>query len=147
MQRRNQRQNAIALALIFHQITLEVAPALSPIMAEANVSQKQVDLLRYVASQRDGVTMTEAARRLSHSTAAATGTADRLEKLGLVERIHAADDRRKVLLRATDGGTMLLRRLDEATVSRIDERFGRHIDASRALQQFLSVLSANVPGA
>lgn len=147
MQRPTNRQNALALTLVFHQITLEVASALNPIMARANVSQKQVNLLRYLDARRSGLTMTEVAQRLAHSTAAATGIADRLQKLHLVERVHADDDRRKVLLRITDEGKMLLRRLDEATTGRIDERFGEKIDAALALQQLLGVLSLSAAAA
>jgi predicted transcriptional regulator len=33
--------------------------------------------------------MTEIASRMGHTTAAATGLVDRLEKLGLVRRVHA----------------------------------------------------------
>lgn len=41
---------------------------------------------------------------MGHSTAAATGLVDRLEKLFLVERIHAAEDRRKIMVSITAKG-------------------------------------------
>ncbi len=50
------------------------------------------------------VTMSEVAERMDHSTAAATGLVDRLENLGYVERTHATNDRRKVLVRITPKG-------------------------------------------
>jgi DNA-binding MarR family transcriptional regulator len=48
---------------------------------------------------------------MGHSTAAATGLVDRLEKLGYMERTHAIDDRRKVLVRITSRGLELVSRL------------------------------------
>jgi len=45
--------------------------------------------------------MTDIAKKMGHSTAAATGLVDRLEKLGFVERMHSAEDRRKVFVRIT----------------------------------------------
>jgi DNA-binding MarR family transcriptional regulator len=50
---------------------------------------------------------------MGHSTAAATGLVDRLEKLGYMERTHAIDDRRKVLVRITSQGIQLVSRLRE----------------------------------
>ena len=55
--------------------------------------------------------MTDIARKMGHSTAAATGLVDRLEKLGYMERTHAIDDRRKVLVRITSRGLELVSRL------------------------------------
>jgi len=39
--------------------------------------------------------MSGIALKMGHTTAAATGLVDRLEKLGYVQRSHALDDRRK----------------------------------------------------
>lgn len=55
--------------------------------------------------------MTDIARKMGHSTAAATGLVDRLEKLGYMERTHAIDDRRKVMVRVTSKGLDLVSRL------------------------------------
>ena len=45
---------------------------------------------------------------MGHSTAAATGLVDRIEKLGYVERIHASDDRRKIMVRITSKGVEMV---------------------------------------
>ena len=55
--------------------------------------------------------MTDIARKMGHSTAAATGLVDRLEKLGYMERTHAIHDRRKVMVRITSQGMALVSRL------------------------------------
>ncbi len=73
---------------------------LSEQLGRGQVSFPQYFLLGHLF---DGmpVTMSEVAERMDHSTAAATGLVDRLENLGYVERTHATNDRRKVLVRIT----------------------------------------------
>src|SRR5688572_5180025 len=68
-----------------------------------SISFAQFFLLSYLASSKE-LTMTDIARKMGHSTAAATGLVDRLEKLGYMERTHAIDDRRKVMVRVTTKG-------------------------------------------
>jgi DNA-binding MarR family transcriptional regulator len=63
--------------------------------------------------------MTDIARKMGHSTAAATGLVDRLEKLGYMERTHAIDDRRKVLVRITSQGLQLVSRLRDELQSQV----------------------------
>jgi DNA-binding MarR family transcriptional regulator len=75
-----------------------------------NISFAQFFLLSYLATSPE-LTMTDIARKMGHSTAAATGLVDRLEKLGYMERTHAIDDRRKVLVRITSQGLQLVARL------------------------------------
>jgi DNA-binding MarR family transcriptional regulator len=75
-----------------------------------NISFAQFFLLGYLATAKE-LTMTDVARKMSHSTAAATGLVDRLEKLGYMERTHAIDDRRKVMVRVTSKGLDLVSRI------------------------------------
>lgn len=75
-----------------------------------NISFAQFFLLSYLSTSPE-LTMTDIARKMGHSTAAATGLVDRLEKLGYMERTHAIDDRRKVLVRITSQGLQLVSRL------------------------------------
>ena len=63
--------------------------------------------------------MADVARKMGHSTAAATGLVDRLEKLGYMERTHAIDDRRKVMVRITSKGIDLVARLRDELQNRI----------------------------
>lgn len=57
-------------------------------------------------------TMTTIAAGLGISTAAVTGIADKLEKLGLIERIRGSQDRRSVWLKLTPAGVSLAAKLD-----------------------------------
>jgi DNA-binding MarR family transcriptional regulator len=50
------------------------------------------------------LSMSSLAEAMDVSDASATGIVDRMEKRGLVERIHGTDDRRVVLVHATDAG-------------------------------------------
>jgi DNA-binding MarR family transcriptional regulator len=83
-----------------------------------SISFAQFFLLSHLASSKD-LTMTDIARKMSHSTAAATGLVDRLEKLGYMERTHAIDDRRKVMVRVTSKGLDLVNRLRDGLQSQI----------------------------
>lgn len=83
-----------------------------------NISFAQFFLLSYLSTSKE-LTMTDIARKMGHSTAAATGLVDRLEKLGYMERTHAIDDRRKVLVRITPKGVDLVGRLRDELQNRI----------------------------
>lgn len=80
---------------------------LSHELNRGNVSFPQFFLLTYLSSE-DYLTMSDIAKKMGHSTAAATGLVDRLEKLGYVERVHAAEDRRKIMVRITQAGVELV---------------------------------------
>lgn len=83
-----------------------------------NISFAQFFLLSHLSTSRE-ITMTDIARKMGHSTAAATGLVDRLEKLGYMERTHAIDDRRKVMVRITSKGIDLVARLRDELQSKI----------------------------
>lgn len=83
---------------------------LSNELNDGKVSYAQFFLLGYLAKE-EYLTMTDIARKMGHSTAAATGLVDRLEKLGYVQRLHAADDRRKVMVQISRKGIELVKRL------------------------------------
>ncbi len=93
---------------------------LSKDLSRGNISFSQFYLLSYLTTSRD-LTMTDIARKMGHSTAAATGLVDRMEKLGYVERSHAIDDRRKVMVRITAKGIELVSRLRSALQTRVAE--------------------------
>ena len=93
---------------------------LSPELNRGNVSFPQFFLLAYLSSE-EYLTMSDIAKKMGHSTAAATGLVDRLEKLGYVERIHAAEDRRKIMVRITQKGVELVARMRKEIASGLAE--------------------------
>jgi len=102
--------------------------SLSKQLVNANVSQVQFSLIAYLAKE-DFLTMTEVSKKIGHSTAASTGLIDRMEKLGYVQRLHASDDRRKVLVQVARKGIDLVEQIRTNLVEMIledDPRNGDH---------------------
>ena len=91
---------------------------LSEELSRGQVSFPQFFLLGHIASS-ESLSMTEIADKMAHTTAAATGLVDRLENLGYVQRMHASDDRRKVLVRITPKGVNLVGRIRQDIVEKL----------------------------
>jgi DNA-binding MarR family transcriptional regulator len=69
--------------------------------------------------------MTSIAELMGHSTPAATGLVQRLEKLGYVKRTHEINDRRKVTVSVTAKGIRLVEGIRQEMIgnlSRVQER-------------------------
>jgi DNA-binding MarR family transcriptional regulator len=88
---------------------------LSKELARGKVSFPQYFLLGYLGCH-ERLTMSEIAAKMGHTTAAATGLVDRLEKLGYVSRMHATDDRRKIEVHITPTGLSLVEEIREDMV-------------------------------
>ena len=91
---------------------------LSTELINGNVSFSQFFLLAYLSSE-EYLTMSDIAKKIGHSTAAATGVVDRLESLSYVERVHATEDRRKILVRITPKGDKLVAKLRKEIASQL----------------------------
>jgi len=91
---------------------------LSKELARGKVSFPQYFLLGFLAQQKH-LTMSEIAAKMGHTTAAATGLVDRLEKIGYVRRTHASDDRRKIEVQITPPGQCLVAQIREDMVTNL----------------------------
>ena len=80
---------------------------LSPELTRGKVSYPQFFLLTYLAEE-ECLSMSNIARMMGHSTAAATGMVDKLQELGHLKRYTAAADRRKIMVRITSQGRELV---------------------------------------
>ncbi|MDQ3199272.1 MAG: MarR family transcriptional regulator [Verrucomicrobiota bacterium] len=109
------RGDAERLAHIIMQMQRCFVLNLSKELAPGNVSFPQFFLLTYL-DQQEVLMMSAIARKMGHTTAAASGLVARLENLGYVMRSHAADDRRKVMVCITPRGSALVRRIREEMV-------------------------------
>ncbi|RYD20842.1 MAG: MarR family transcriptional regulator [Verrucomicrobiaceae bacterium] len=89
---------------------------LSRELNRGGLSYPQFFLLTYLSSE-ESLTMTDIAGKMGHSTAAATGLVDRIEKLGYVERVHAVEDRRKIMVRITAKGTEIVAKMRKEIAS------------------------------
>ncbi|MDB4055097.1 MarR family transcriptional regulator [Akkermansiaceae bacterium] len=93
---------------------------LSSELNRGNISFPQFFLMAYLSSE-EYLTMSDIAKKMGHSTAAATGLVDRLEKLSYVERVHAAEDRRKIMVRITQKGAELVARMRGEIASNLSD--------------------------
>jgi DNA-binding MarR family transcriptional regulator len=114
------RTDCEKLADIFTALQRCFLMNLSKELARGKVSFPQYFLLGYLALQRH-LTMSEIAAKMGHTTAAATGLVDRLEKLGYVRRTHASDDRRKIEVQITPAGLCLVAQIREDMVTSLRE--------------------------
>lgn len=93
-------------------------------MRRADVSHTHFHIISML--ERHGeMPMSRMADMLDVSLSNASGLIDRLEERGLVERIHAADDRRVVLVRSTDAGRRTIAELEvlkEETLRQVIDR-------------------------
>ena len=96
---------------------------LSEELSRGQVSFPQFFLLGHIAAH-DFLSMSEIAEKMNHSTAAATGLVDRLENLGYVQRSHAANDRRKVLVKITEKGSALVDKIRQDIVNNLVTNHG-----------------------
>ena len=117
---------------------------LSKELNKGNVSFAQFFLLGYLANE-NFLTMTDISKKMGHSTAAATGLVDRLEKLGYVQRLHASEDRRKVMVQITRKGIDLVDRMrEDITGSLVDLMSDLDKDEQAALLNSYGKLSTFV---
>lgn len=92
-------------------------------LARGKVSFPQFFLLGHLCSQ--GPTgMSRIAELMNHSTPAATGLVQRLEKLGYVHRTHEREDRRKVNVVATPKGTRLVEGIRQEMIGNLEKVMG-----------------------
>jgi DNA-binding MarR family transcriptional regulator len=91
---------------------------LSKELAPGNVSFPQFFLLAYL-DRKEVLSMSEIAKKMGHTTAAASGLVARLENLRYVMRSGARDDRRKVMVCITPKGSALVRRIREEMVGNV----------------------------
>jgi len=117
------RRDCEKLADIFTVLQRCFLMNLSKELARGKVSFSQYFLLGFLALQNH-LTMSQIAAKMGHTTAAATGLVDRLEKLGYVRRMHALDDRRKIEVQVTPAGLCLVAQIREDMVTGLGEMMG-----------------------
>ena len=109
-------QELVEIILFFQRSLLS---NLSREVARGNISFAQFFLLAAL-DRGEALTMSEIAARMRHTTAAATGLVDRLENLGYVNRCHATDDRRKVLVTITSRGSSLVTHIKDDMIRNLN---------------------------
>ena len=120
------QEEAEELADIVMQMQRRFLLKLSEELGRGSVSFPQYFLLGYLDKQ-EVITMSGIASKMGHTTAAATGLVDRLEKLGYIQRSHAVDDRRKVMVRITKKGSGLVAGIRKDIVEKIMTLLREHL--------------------
>lgn len=115
----NLRAGAEKLTDIFTQLQRGFVLYLSKELTRGQVSFAQYLLLSILDQLDAPLAMTQVAERMRHTTAAATGLVDRLEKLGYVRRQSTKADRRKVLVQITNKGTELVKFVREDMIGNV----------------------------
>ena len=125
--RENLTPTAERLADIFIVLQRSFVLNLSQELVRGNVSFPQFLLLGFLSHENRPLTMTEVATRMRHTTAAATGLVDRLEKLELIKREGGKEDRRKVFVHITSKGVDLVNQIRQDMVKNLLRLMG-HLD-------------------
>ena len=93
-------------------------------LSRGQLSFPQFFLLGHLCSQGD-LGMSRIAELMGHSTPAATGLVQRLEKLGYVRRTHGKEDRRKVTAGATANGKRLVEGIRQEMIGNLTKLMDR----------------------
>lgn len=112
---------------------------LSPELTKGKVSYPQFFLLAYLAEE-ECLSMSNIAKMMGHSTAAATGMVDKLQDLGHLKRYTAAADRRKIMVRITERGRELVQQMRNNIARNLAGIMARESDDEQ-LNQAKSVIS------
>jgi DNA-binding MarR family transcriptional regulator len=115
----SKQADAERLADLFITLQRSFVLNLSKELARGKVSFPQYMLLGFLLQEQTPMTMTEVAAKMRHTTAAATGIVDRLEKLGLIKRGDAPKDRRKIMVNITAKGEALVQNVKNDMVNNI----------------------------
>src|SRR5215210_8873945 len=93
-------------------------------MVKAGISMTHLHIL-WVLEHHGEMTMSRLAEMLDVSFSNATGLIDRMEERGLVERIRVPDDRRVVIVRASEQGARIRDEIEALKQDRIRAILGR----------------------
>jgi DNA-binding MarR family transcriptional regulator len=91
-------------------VLLRLARELRKETEQLGITARQVTLL-WLVKRSPGLSLAELAAEEGISPPALSGNVDRLERVGLLQRVRSQNDRRRVGLELTDEGARLLRRV------------------------------------
>lgn len=116
--RQDLKSSAERLADIFIVLQRSFVLNLSKELVRGRLSFPQFLLLSFLAQDTEPMTMSKTAELMKHTTAAATGLVDRLEKLGLIVR-KQGKDRRQVLVCITDKGHAMVQEIRQDMIQNL----------------------------
>lgn len=128
------RTNALAgdlYALVVH-IHKNCNADLFAAVGEVELTLTQIKLLHHLESAQREITLKEGAQAVHVSLPAASRLVDDLVHRGFVERREDAEDRRMKRVRLTGDGAAVIRRLNAARLSGLEQFIDSLTDAERA---------------
>jgi len=114
---------ADAIAVDLRPVLLRLARELRKETEQLGITARQATLL-WLVKQSPGLSLAELAAEEGISPPALSGHVDRLERVGLIERVRSSEDRRRVGLRLTDEGARLLKRVRARRTTWLTDRLG-----------------------
>ncbi|MEU3186308.1 MarR family transcriptional regulator [Streptomyces sp. NPDC006923] len=117
--------------LAYHHITRAMEREMSE---RAGLTLSQYDVLLRLSESREGrMRMSDLADAIVYSTGGLTRLLERMDKAGLVERLHSAEDRRVVHAVLTDDGRRRLAEASRIHLEGIRHHFTRYLRPEEAL--------------
>jgi DNA-binding MarR family transcriptional regulator len=120
--------SAEGVAAELRPVLLRLARELRKETEQLGITARQATLL-WLVKRNPGLSLAELAAEEGISPPAMSGHVDRLERIGLIERVRSTEDRRRVGLRLTDDGLKLMRRVRARRTTWLADRLGA-LDAS-----------------
>ena len=96
---KTQREGGFLISKIHHLSGRIFAKKLREYQVEINPAQGRI---MFVLWQKDGISISELAKKTSLGKSTLTSMLDRLEEMGYVTRIRSEEDRRSVLIKRTE---------------------------------------------
>jgi DNA-binding MarR family transcriptional regulator len=119
-------------------VLLRLARELRKETEQLGITARQVTLL-WLVKRSPGLSLAELAAEERISPPALSGNVDRLERVGLLQRVRSQDDRRRVGLELTEEGARLLRRVRARRTTWLTQRM-RDLDPAE-----LEAIEAAIP--
>jgi len=110
------------------QVASELRPVLLRLARELRKETEQLGItarqatLLWLVKRSPGLSLAELAAEEGISPPALSGHVDRLERVGLIERVRSSEDRRRVGLRLTDEGARVMRNVRARRTTWLAER-------------------------
>src|SRR3954463_14528871 len=130
---------------LFFESSLALTDLLDAELEDAvGIPMRWYDVLVHLEESPEGIPMKALADRILYSKSGFTRVVDRMEGQGLVRRVRPPENRRTILVVATEHGTKTMEHARRHHRHRIEEHFSQHLTDTdtKALTRALEKISA-----
>ena len=131
---------------LFFESALALLDVLDAELEQAvGISQRWYDVLVHLEDSPHGIPMNELADRILYSKSGFTRVVDRMEEVGLIQRVRPDGDRRTILVVLTAKGSTTLERARAYHRDGIERHFAQHLSQAdvTALTRALEKISTH----